>query len=63
MIGHKLLNKMKNATITEPKKIHQLNRPLAFLLCFGFLALSLVEMRLAAWLSPSKHRPPPSFST
>jgi hypothetical protein len=27
MIGHKLPNKMKSATVTEPKLFHQLNNP------------------------------------
>jgi hypothetical protein len=28
MIGHKLPNKTKNATVAEPKFFHQLNKPL-----------------------------------
>jgi hypothetical protein len=27
MIGHKLLNKTKSATVAEPKLFHQLNKP------------------------------------
>jgi hypothetical protein len=30
MIGHKLLNKTKSATVTETKKFLQLNRPIEF---------------------------------
>jgi hypothetical protein len=31
MIGHKLPNKTKNATVAEPKLFHQLNNPLGYL--------------------------------
>jgi hypothetical protein len=32
MIGHKLPNKTKSATVTEPKLFHQLNNPLVMLI-------------------------------
>jgi hypothetical protein len=36
MIGHKLLNKMKSATVAEPKLFHQLNNPLKSAHSFSF---------------------------
>jgi hypothetical protein len=30
MIGHKLPNKTKNATVAEPKLFHQLNNPFIY---------------------------------
>jgi hypothetical protein len=53
MIGHKLPNKTKSATVAEPKLFHQLNNPLVYKAPFGYHVLKFnshhINIAVNAW--------------